>query len=176
MADVLMPRLSDTMEEGVLSQWLKQEGDSVRKGDVLAEIETDKATMELEAYDESVLERLLVPEGATVPSASPSPSSGTALTQAPLRRCRRTRPRLRRQPSRGLRRPAARSRPARPRRARRYGLPRSPARSPAATASSWPPSPAQVRAGGSSGPMSKRRRSRGRPGSCIGGSPAAPAG
>ena len=67
MADVLMPRLSDTMAEGVLSQWLKKQGDPVRKGDVLAEIETDKATMELEAYDEGVLERLLVPEGATVP-------------------------------------------------------------------------------------------------------------
>jgi len=67
MADVLMPRLSDTMAEGVLSHWRKKQGDPVRKGDVLAEIETDKATMELEAYDEGVLERLLVPEGATVP-------------------------------------------------------------------------------------------------------------
>lgn len=71
MADVLMPRLSDTMAEGVLSQWLKKQGDPVRKGDVLAEIETDKATMELEAYDEGVLERLLVPEGATVPIGQP---------------------------------------------------------------------------------------------------------
>ncbi|MGH3068098.1 MAG: biotin/lipoyl-containing protein, partial [Streptosporangiaceae bacterium] len=71
MADVLMPRLSDTMAEGVLSQWLKKEGDPVRKGDVLAEIETDKATMELEAYDEGVLEKLLVPEGATVPIGQP---------------------------------------------------------------------------------------------------------
>ncbi|MGH3199348.1 MAG: biotin/lipoyl-containing protein, partial [Streptosporangiaceae bacterium] len=71
MADVLMPRLSDTMAEGVLSQWLKKEGDPVRKGDVLAEIETDKATMELEAYDEGVLDRLLVPEGATVPIGQP---------------------------------------------------------------------------------------------------------
>ena len=67
MADVLMPRLSDTMAEGVLSHWRKKQGDPVRKGDLLAEIETDKATMELEAYDEGVLERLLVPEGATVP-------------------------------------------------------------------------------------------------------------
>ena len=71
MPDVLMPRLSDTMEEGVLSQWLKGEGDAVHKGDVLAELETDKATMELEAFDEGVLERLLVPEGATVAVGQP---------------------------------------------------------------------------------------------------------
>jgi pyruvate dehydrogenase E2 component (dihydrolipoamide acetyltransferase) len=66
MSDVLMPRLSDTMEEGVLSLWLKHEGDAVRKGDALAEIETDKATMELEAYEDGVLEQVLVPEGTTV--------------------------------------------------------------------------------------------------------------
>ena len=66
MSDVLMPRLSDTMEEGVLSLWLKHEGDAVRKGDTLAEIETDKATMELEAYEDGVLEQVLVPEGTTV--------------------------------------------------------------------------------------------------------------
>ena len=64
MPDVLMPRLSDTMEEGVLSQWLKHEGDQVRKGDALAVIETDKAAMEMEAYDEGVLTRVLVAEGA----------------------------------------------------------------------------------------------------------------
>lgn len=83
MADVLMPRLSDTMEEGVLSQWLKQEGDPVRKGDVLAEIETDKATMELEAYDEGVLERLLVPEGATVPIGQPIAVIGDGTHTSP---------------------------------------------------------------------------------------------
>lgn len=71
MVDVVMPRLSDTMDEGVLSQWLKAEGDEVRRGDILAEIETDKATMELEAYDEGVLERLLVQDGATVPIGEP---------------------------------------------------------------------------------------------------------
>jgi pyruvate dehydrogenase E2 component (dihydrolipoamide acetyltransferase) len=71
MPEVLMPRLSDTMEEGVVSRWLKAEGDMVHKGDLLAEIETDKATMELEAYDEGVLQRLLVPEGATVPIGQP---------------------------------------------------------------------------------------------------------
>ena len=86
MPDVLMPRLSDTMEEGVLSLWLKHEGDPVRKGDVLAEIETDKATMELEAYDDGVLERLLVKEGATVPIEAPigviGDGSGTAAAAA----------------------------------------------------------------------------------------------
>jgi pyruvate dehydrogenase E2 component (dihydrolipoamide acetyltransferase) len=61
-----MPRLSDTMEEGVLSLWLKHEGDTVSKGDALAEIETDKATMELEAYENGVLEKVLVGEGTTV--------------------------------------------------------------------------------------------------------------
>jgi pyruvate dehydrogenase E2 component (dihydrolipoamide acetyltransferase) len=55
----------------VLSRWLKAEGDAVHKGDVLAEIETDKATMELEAYEEGVLQRLLVPEGTTVPIGQP---------------------------------------------------------------------------------------------------------
>ena len=77
MPDVVMPRLSDTMEEGVLSQWLKAEGDHIHRGDVLAEIETDKATMDLEAYDEGVLERLLVPEGATVPIGGPLAVIGT---------------------------------------------------------------------------------------------------
>lgn len=67
MAEILMPRLSDTMEEGVLSRWLKEVGDPVHKGDVLAEIETDKATMDLEAFEEGVLERLLVEVGAVVP-------------------------------------------------------------------------------------------------------------
>ena len=71
MPDVLMPRLSDTMEEGVLSQWVKHEGEQVRKGDVLAVIETDKAAMEMEAYDEGVLTRILVAEGASVPIGTP---------------------------------------------------------------------------------------------------------
>jgi pyruvate dehydrogenase E1 component beta subunit len=58
-----MPALSPTMTEGTLAKWLKKEGDTVDSGDVLAEIETDKATMELEAVDEGVLGRILVPEG-----------------------------------------------------------------------------------------------------------------
>ncbi|MFG1402240.1 pyruvate dehydrogenase complex E1 component subunit beta [Xanthobacter sediminis] len=61
--DVLMPALSPTMEKGNLTKWVKKEGDTVKSGDVLAEIETDKATMEVEAVDEGVLARILVPEG-----------------------------------------------------------------------------------------------------------------
>ena len=61
--DILMPALSPTMEEGKLSRWLKKEGDAVKAGDVIAEIETDKATMEVEAVDEGTLGKILVPEG-----------------------------------------------------------------------------------------------------------------
>ncbi|MGV6875155.1 pyruvate dehydrogenase complex E1 component subunit beta [Pseudochelatococcus sp. B33] len=61
--DILMPALSPTMESGKLSKWLKKEGDTVKSGDVIAEIETDKATMEVEAVDEGVLAKILVPEG-----------------------------------------------------------------------------------------------------------------
>jgi pyruvate dehydrogenase E1 component beta subunit len=61
--EVLMPALSPTMTEGKISRWLKSEGESVRAGDVLAEIETDKATMEVEAVDEGVLAKIVIPEG-----------------------------------------------------------------------------------------------------------------
>ena len=98
MPDVLMPRLSDTMTEGVLTQWLKREGDTVHRGDVLAEIETDKATMELEAYDDGVLVRILVPGGTTVPigqpiavigddgaaAATPAPATPTPASATPV--------------------------------------------------------------------------------------------
>src|ERR1035437_590229 len=60
---ILMPALSPTMTEGKLSRWLKRVGDTVRPGDVIAEIETDKATMEVEAVDEGTLSQLLVEEG-----------------------------------------------------------------------------------------------------------------
>ena len=63
--DVLMPALSPTMEKGNLSKWLKQEGDKVKIGDVIAEIETDKATMEVEAIDDGTLAKIVVPEGTT---------------------------------------------------------------------------------------------------------------
>src|SRR5688572_21112198 len=61
--EVLMPALSPTMEKGNLAKWLKSEGDTVKAGDVIAEIETDKATMEVEAVDEGTLGKILVPEG-----------------------------------------------------------------------------------------------------------------
>src|SRR5215831_4835349 len=66
--NILMPALSPTMEKGNLAKWLKKEGDKVAPGDVIAEIETDKATMEVEAVDEGVLAKIVVPEGtADVP-------------------------------------------------------------------------------------------------------------
>ncbi|TIL77681.1 MAG: biotin/lipoyl-binding protein, partial [Mesorhizobium sp.] len=61
--EILMPALSPTMEEGNVSKWLKKEGDKVAAGDVIAEIETDKATMEVEAVDEGTLGKILVAEG-----------------------------------------------------------------------------------------------------------------
>src|SRR5438477_2057769 len=60
---VLMPALSPTMEKGNLSKWLKKEGEPIKSGDVIAEIETDKATMEVEATDEGTLGKILIPEG-----------------------------------------------------------------------------------------------------------------
>lgn len=63
MTDILMPALSPTMEEGTLAKWHVKQGDAVRSGDVIAEIETDKATMEVEAVDEGVVSEILVPEG-----------------------------------------------------------------------------------------------------------------
>ncbi len=99
--NVLMPALSPTMEHGKITKWLKAEGDSVKAGDVVAEIETDKATMEVEVVDEGVLARILVPAGAeNVPVnapiaviaaegedvstiAAPAPAAGTAPAAAP---------------------------------------------------------------------------------------------
>ena len=61
--NILMPALSPTMEEGTLAKWLVKEGDEVKSGDLIAEIETDKATMEVEAVDEGVIGKILVSEG-----------------------------------------------------------------------------------------------------------------
>ena len=61
---VQLPRLSDTMEEGVIAKWRIKVGDKVKRGQVIAEIETDKATMEVEAVDEGTLAKILVPGGA----------------------------------------------------------------------------------------------------------------
>lgn len=67
---VEMPKMSDTMEEGVLVAWLAEEGDSVTAGDVIAQVETDKATMDLEVYDDGVLLKRVIGEGASVPIGS----------------------------------------------------------------------------------------------------------
>ena len=69
--EVLMPALSPTMTEGKLVRWVKKEGDNVTAGDVLAEVETDKATMEVEAVDEGTLGRILVQAGQSVPVNTP---------------------------------------------------------------------------------------------------------
>ncbi|MFZ5750235.1 MAG: pyruvate dehydrogenase complex E1 component subunit beta [Pseudomonadota bacterium] len=111
--EILMPALSPTMEEGKLAKWLVKEGDTVKAGQILAEIETDKATMEFEAVDEGTLGRILVPEGtegvkvntpiavlvedgesveaapasapapAAAPSAAPAPAAAPAAPAAP---------------------------------------------------------------------------------------------
>ena len=62
--EIKMPALSPTMEEGTLAKWLVKEGDTVKSGDIMAEIETDKATMEFEAVDEGVIAKILVGEGS----------------------------------------------------------------------------------------------------------------
>ena len=68
MAELInMPRLSDTMEEGTVAKWYKKVGDTVKEGDILAEIETDKATMEFESFQEGVLLHIGIEEGGTAP-------------------------------------------------------------------------------------------------------------
>jgi pyruvate dehydrogenase E2 component (dihydrolipoamide acetyltransferase) len=69
--ELVMPRLSDTMEEGTIGRWLVAEGDTVHEGDVVAEIETDKATMEYQAYADGTVLRILVPDGGTAPLGAP---------------------------------------------------------------------------------------------------------
>ncbi|MCC7284019.1 MAG: pyruvate dehydrogenase complex dihydrolipoamide acetyltransferase [Acetobacteraceae bacterium] len=86
--NILMPALSPTMTEGTLARWLKKEGDTIKAGDVIAEIETDKATMEVEAVDEGVLEKILVAGGTAnvavnAPIAVLNDGSGTAAAPAP---------------------------------------------------------------------------------------------
>ena len=99
--DVCMPRLSDTMEEGRILKWLKQLGDRIEVGDIIAEVETDKADMEMEALDEGVLIEILVPEGGMVPvggvmarlgaadevvvadSAAPAPTAENGIAETP---------------------------------------------------------------------------------------------
>ena len=105
--NILMPALSPTMTEGNLARWLKQEGERVKAGDVIAEIETDKATMEVEAVDEGILGRILVPAGTqgvkvndviavlveageavpaagAAPKAAPAPDAPAPVAAAPV--------------------------------------------------------------------------------------------
>ncbi len=98
--NILMPALSPTMTEGNLARWLKKEGDRIKSGDVIAEIETDKATMEVEAVDEGILGKILVPDGAqgvkvndviavlveegeAVPTGAPAAAAVPALAATP---------------------------------------------------------------------------------------------
>ncbi|MBA2451389.1 MAG: biotin/lipoyl-binding protein, partial [Chloroflexi bacterium] len=81
MAEVTMPRLSDTMTEGTIARWVKQPGEEVARGDILVEIETDKATMELEAYEAGVIEQVLVQEGQTVAIGQPIARIGSGNGQ-----------------------------------------------------------------------------------------------
>ena len=67
---VLMPKLSETMESGKIVKWIKKEGDRIQAGDILAEVETDKANVEMEAFGAGVLRKILVPAGSTVPVGS----------------------------------------------------------------------------------------------------------
>jgi pyruvate dehydrogenase E2 component (dihydrolipoamide acetyltransferase) len=69
--DVFMTQLSPTMTEGKIARWLKQEGDTLESGEIMAEVETDKATMEMEVVDEGVLHKIIAPAGATVPVGAP---------------------------------------------------------------------------------------------------------
>jgi len=67
ISEVVMPQMGADMQEGTILRWLKREGDTVRRGEIIAEIETDKANVEIEAYESGTLRRILLPEGATVP-------------------------------------------------------------------------------------------------------------
>ncbi|HZE33477.1 MAG TPA: biotin/lipoyl-containing protein, partial [Actinoallomurus sp.] len=87
MSEILMPRLSDTMEEGVVSSWHKKPGDKVSVGDALVDIETDKALMEYEAYEDGVLGEILVAEGGSATIGTPIAvlvTDGAAPSPAPV--------------------------------------------------------------------------------------------
>ena len=110
-AQILMPALSPTMEEGKLAKWLVKEGDTVKSGDILAEIETDKATMEFEAVDEGRIGKILVPEGTEGVKVN-SPIA-TLLADGEDALVRRAAPR---QESRSAQAPERKRQPARERR------------------------------------------------------------
>ncbi len=80
---VVMPKMGDTMEEGKILAWRKHEGDTVAKGDALAEIETEKVNIEAEAFAAGVLRKIIAPEGATVPVGQPIALIGAATEAIP---------------------------------------------------------------------------------------------
>src|SRR5688572_25714876 len=69
--EIVMPRLSDTMSEGTIARWLKKEGDAVKTGEALFEVETDKATLELQSYHDGTLVKILMGDGSTAPIGTP---------------------------------------------------------------------------------------------------------
>src|SRR5437763_9912415 len=95
--DIVMPKMGYDMTEGKLLRWIKHEGDTIDKGEAIAEIETDKVNIEVEAFDSGVLQRILVPEGDTVPvgeriatlgapgEAPPSPGEAPPSEEQPAR-------------------------------------------------------------------------------------------
>src|SRR4029078_2240793 len=81
--ELTMPRLSDTMEQGTIGRWLKREGESFHEGDVIAEIETDKATMDSEAYEDGTVLRILVGDGESAPLGAPIAIIGAEGEEVP---------------------------------------------------------------------------------------------
>src|SRR6185437_9984186 len=81
--ELTMPRLSDTMEQGTIGRWLKREGDSFREGDVIAEIETDKATMDFQAYEDGTMLRILVGDGESAALGAPIAIIGAEGEEVP---------------------------------------------------------------------------------------------
>ncbi len=75
---IAMPKLSDTMEEGIILKWIKKEGDAVKQGEIIAEVQTDKADMELEAYDTGIIRKIFVPEGKGAAVGKPIAIIGSA--------------------------------------------------------------------------------------------------
>ncbi len=118
--EIPMPRLSDTMEQGTVARWLKHEGDRVAEGDVIAEIDTDKATMELTAFEDGVLLKILVGEGESADLGTTIALIGSEGEEVPeaARPSNSVKARLRRtqgsgSPSPPSRLPGRRSRPKR---------------------------------------------------------------
>ena len=180
--NILMPALSPTMEKGNLAKWLKKEGDKVKSGDIIAEIETDKATMEVEAVDEGTIAKIVVPEGtADVPvnqviavlagegedvkvgrrrrrQAAPAPKPQAAAPAPQAAKLQRPRPRRRSRPPRraGCAETAGRCRNRR-RRAIACSPRRWPSGSPRKPASMCRASRARARTAASSRATSKAR-------------------